>query len=53
MKFDTDSSPKLTHAIAQSDHALESFGMSKPVRDDVYQHLKAAMLTLALQQNRS
>ena len=53
IKFDTDSSPELTHAIAQFDHALESFGMSKPVRDDVYQHLKAATLTLGLRCNKT
>ncbi|CAE7198926.1 unnamed protein product [Symbiodinium natans] len=48
-----DSNPELNQAISQFDNALESFGMSKPVRDEVYQHLKAATLSLGLRCNKT
>ena len=48
-----DSNPELNQAISQFDHALETFGLSKPVRDDVYQHLKSATLSLGLRCNKS
>ena len=48
-----DSNPELNQTITQFDNALEAFGMSKPVRDDVYQHLKAATLSLGLRCNKT
>ena len=48
-----DSNPELNQSIAEFDHALETFGLTKPVRDDVYQHLKSATLSLGLRCNKS
>ena len=48
-----ETGPGLNHTIADFDHALETFGLCKPVRDDVYQHLKAATLNLGLRRNKS
>ena len=48
-----DSHPELRQTIAEFDNALERFGIARGMSGDIYQHLKAATLSLGLRCNKT